>query len=379
MFKKSVKLLFLKNRVRIPIFFLFLFLTSVIYQYTMSDQLIRQILPVGTNRISQADVDAFREQPGKSRYFYPAKENYSDLFMNSGSDDRDNAYSGRFYGEKPRTTTDRINPYGDSGMTFLVFILGVFAAGTAMMLTSIEKMSHYAMFLNSSPIRREILFLAKGVFGTIVLLAGNLIVMGAGTAMLRFSQLGPYINYGAHFYFFLTAFLQSLAVFYLMMFIGSFVGNVLSHIGSAILVFGGSLTFGVVIPWFLYLLSITTIDISDIMSTIFRNDTVPFLAMGVTLPIGSALIVLTYSLILFIAGIFITAKEKTWMTGRFFTNGAAYWIFYILASQLFATLFGTVGSLIGFGSPVIGFISLLLGYALGLVAFRFLFRLKIGA
>ncbi|MDO5695364.1 MAG: hypothetical protein Q4P30_01220 [Eubacteriales bacterium] len=279
------------------------------------------------------------------------------------------------------STSDTVNFYQTSTLLqgVPIFILGILAVILAILLTSAEKMSRFAVFLSTIPVSRRRLFAAKGLLGSIAVAMANIVAWAVGFLMLYASKLGPYINYGAHHTYHLSVWIQSTVLFLIALFVGSLCGNIISHLLTMIPVLLGVLFFYmycIIMPLMIFF-DLTPMHNAGVFKFIYFPGFTPLTLMIRLLSAGGLIFLVLFAILLFAAGIFITGRECSWRFGYFFTHPVPDRIVYYLAVYSFSLIplliFGFVAGKIA----VVGIfaVSLLINYFL----FRFLFKLRFGA
>lgn len=253
--------------------------------------------------------------------------------------------------------------------TFIAVIIGGF-------LTSMEHMTRFKMFEETIPLRRRTKYFAKLGFGTMWLIFYLLLNMVVFLIM-SYIVIGPIVNIPNFLSNYLPIFLQGISYFALIMFVGSFTGNIFGHLAAMV-----PISLGYHFQHFLFPISNTesffgnvnnmdkymSMDIWPIMSQIsliFNN----LNWMQIMVGLGAAVI-------LSLIGSELYKRAKYENSGKFFTIRWIEIVYYILAVWCFASICTIItGGLVQGDYIAFVFIPFTLFFA---KLFQRLFQIKVG-
>lgn len=282
------------------------------------------------------------------------------------------------------TFIDKINFYATMGAIniFEMFFMAIFAFVVAVILMSLEKMNRFNTFVHSLPISKRQWFVSKGILGTGAIIGINILATIINFVIYKSSQIGDFVYYNTYFEAHFSILLQSLAIFYIVMLVGTFTGNILSQLITSLPVLSGFIYAGI----FVYAMPISVLfnkkqwfnkfidEFKFYASSIYTS---PIVATTKVSPCVDALIMFLLGLAAFGVGIVICKFSKYYYSGRFFTIKVADVIFYVLGVYSVALLVATIVTVTGSLVTVwIFFLITLIATALG---FRYLFKIKMGS
>ncbi len=296
-------------------------------------------------------------------------------------------WSSRFYNiYQANKSSDLIFNYFYSGDGKISFYLGVlFVFVLCVTLCSIEYCKKYNNFLLSMPINKKIYFIAKFLYASIFIGIYTILNFLVSVFLLYTSNISEVFEHSQSFSgmlgYHLAILLQLIIIGAVLFFIGSFTGNFIGQIATAIPIFFNLLYLFFTIFLLLNVLNISAyISINDLYGYNVENynsiiwvDAMALLLYP--LRIKELSIILIFATLLFCAGVYLCDKNRIEFRGKVYLFKIPSIIFKILLVINLASLSSTI---FGFLYNGINIILFLLFLAVYYIICNKLFEIKIG-
>ncbi|MDO5708375.1 MAG: hypothetical protein Q4P31_07060 [Andreesenia angusta] len=220
-------------------------------------------------------------------------------------------------------------------ISFIIMIFSLFIFIISGLFTSVETMTRAKIFDESLPISKGKKFLAKNIIMTISTVIYSILLFTILIILYRFSPIWDAIDKSELLIGFFKTTVVTTGFGFIMIFVGSICGNIISYIGTGILFSLGYSGFYVIVSMMIE--SLTYICIKESILYKFFDLEHNYLSPAIALSeitsnsVESIIKFMLMSIIFIVIGYFIQDYNRTEYRGKFYTIRAAEKFFYVLA------------------------------------------------